>query len=367
MLSSNSLLQSDLNNQAISLESLLGNFAFKRLGELGLLQLAEQIMERQSIDLGQAHLLFRTSLPVLGKLVELHCHTYQREIVKNPLQVVKPLCYIPLAETLEKTGFVQTKSYFQMLLNEIYQTSELNQPLYITIDRWWGTFDLPTLLELIFELTQNNGTSCFLPLGPSTAEIKKLIKYSGKETVDEVITEEFFLTFTAAGINAIHGGIDFSIHSVLASIGFEVNLSQDLTKGREHALFGIQEQFNKGVLDIQEQRFLNSIAYIRDSILGSGKLCSWSPWISAVLDSGANPVDSPLGLELLSRIALARLFLADVASIVAPIYLMGTRLSSAALFFGANDLGFAAIDSQTADQLGIPRLGDISLSLAVAE
>ena len=79
-----------------------------------------------------------------------------------------------------------------------------------------------------------------------------------------------------------------------------------------------------------------------------------------MLDTPTSFRDGALGLEMLRIIALGRLLLPEVEYIRAPFSILGPKAGHIALAFGANDIGFAAVDSQSAKALGVLKLSQVS-------
>ena len=94
--------------------------------------------------------------------------------------------------------------------------------------------------------------------------------------------------------------------------------------------------------------FVDELLLVRRELAPAGKVTAWFPW--AVSSSST---------QLIRAIALGRLALRSVPRIRAPLSLLGPNVAQAALEFGANDVGFAAVDSYTAQGLGICPLSEI--------
>lgn len=78
-----------------------------------------------------------------------------------------------------------------------------------------------------------------------------------------------------------------------------------------------------------------------------------------LLDRSQPKEAAPLGLEIARAIAIARLVLPEVPLVRAPISLLGAKLAHIALYCGAQDLGYIALDMTAAEQSGLLRLQDI--------
>lgn len=93
-------------------------------------------------------------------------------------------------------------------------------------------------------------------------------------------------------------------------------------------------------------QFVKELLGLRESKLGKNPDLTWIASLEEPLDSFDLNSKKPLGLNVLTYIALARIVLGKSCNICAPLNLLGQNLALLAINYGANDLGFIAPEKQ---------------------
>jgi hypothetical protein len=248
--------------------------------------------------------------------------------------------YVPLASLLETLSRTDALAHARELIARCGEHLEQSLPLFLAIDRWSGGNSPKMLLELIAELvaTFTLGRKISI-IGPSTAELLALAAQN--ESAKAAALENLLQVFRDGGVHCVEGGSDLKVHRLATELGLNVAVGQPV---REVTTFA---------QDLWE---------LNQQLGASGLLAVWFPWSTTPLDGpitgSTGSKTEPLGLQLLQAIALARLLLPHVPRIRASVSLLGINMANLALAFGANDLGYAAVDSDTSRALGIARLSD---------
>lgn len=332
----------------------VGAFAERCLAEARVSEIAEKLLIESPLTIAEAeHLANAVALPVLAKLIEVTRAVVPRGV--GPLRI-RPVISLPVGQILVQDPTSALEKCQQYLANLSEQLA-VPGPIALTVDSWVGDFryqDVLTVLGQLAHFTPNDNS--FIPLGPSTVEIKELcqrIQFQGAapETLRELLGE-----FQANGVASIEGGCDLVIHEVAGALGFQLSMGQSVEKG-------IVEASDKQRPINFTRDFIETLFLIRSQLLPLRQVSVWFPWSQQILDRGSFCEDQPLGEQLLRAIALGRLLLPEVPFIRAPLSMLGAKVAHVATQFGANDLGFAAVDSQTAEVLGIARLSEVDKML----
>ena len=321
-----------------------GEFAFAQFQRTGVRPLAEKIHEGLPLAEDDAFRLGSLPLPLLLSLVAL-----QQERLEPPR--LRTVACLPLAKQLEQYGTHEAFRIGTAVLDALDRPETAVDCLYLTVDRWTGTFSPTTLIDILVRLTARPFRYLNVALlGPSTAEVKSF--YTEKKAGDQGIHPAAFLArLKAAGIAGLEGGSDLEIHSLALEQHLQVNVA---LKVATHAKDQDATQ--------RFATFVTSLFAIRD-ILGAHPDCrSIFLLTSSVLDSPSKSGTEPLAAEVLSLLAVARLTVPNIPYVGAPYCLLGAATSALARSFGANDFGFCAVDSQTAALLGIPRNHEMQLN-----
>ncbi len=312
----------------------------------GLLPIAEKAARGELFSREEAEILKDLRLPLLGKLVELQSTSLRN----HNSQELHPVFLFPLATLLEERGEEHAIIAAKAALEKLSLHISSRKKIYFAIDRWIGKFELPQLLNTFSAMFENNSINFqVIPLGPSTRELLEMLHLTEANSIEEFFSGEFFAAFRKAGIDSIQGGGDIEVLECAIKNEFSVALGQMCV---EKISINEEEKFQF------DSRFLDSIFAIREKLLGNDYFTTWFPWAPVPVGEESNLRVAPLAVDLLRAVALGRLLLPEVRYIRAPLSLFGIRLAHVALSFGANDLGFAAVDASTASGLGIIKLSD---------
>lgn len=316
----------------------LGAVGAKALHAAGFLAIAERLLAGDFLcDEDIRSLGSRAQPPVLAKLISI-VRSAQGDIWPKEIRL-RPVMLVNLAAALESGGAASAIDEFNKRI-EAVDTAGYSSEVFIALDRWTGDFDVEELAGLLSDLQGERLRERGLRiLGPSTPEIKTLINGRGLRRVAGGGAAEVLQLLKDAGIKCVEGGGDLNIHRVALNCGFSVSIGQRVD---------FEESGNNSGVTTLPMKFIEELLQIRRELVHSGRVTSWFPWA----------VDSS-GTQLISAIAVGRLALQSVPRIRAPLSLLGPNLAQAALEFGANDIGFAAVDSYTAEGLGISPFSEL--------
>ena len=318
-----------------------GSWMERQFGEHGLADIAAAVRSRTPLTISQADLLTRAPVPLVLRLAE-----------QSPTHVIedllRPVRFIPLAALLSENGSTRAlEECSASIENALEQTPEKSS-LHIAIDSWSFTggrhpVSYDAVLQTLAALRERFAPRVLL-IGPSTGELKSLIPESDSELND---ASNVLRAFRDAGIERIEGGNDLKIHASAVASGLQTTFAHNLVRSRMRR--------GDDAPRPECRSFLEELFELRTKLFPAYIPETWYPWSSVVLDHGQPKQEAPLGFEVLFAIALARLCLPEVQFIRAPLSMIGPRMAEVALQFGANDLGYAAVDADTADQLGLVR------------
>lgn len=334
--------------------------SFSRFTELAfekaaVVDIAQNLLDRRPLSFLQVeHLVNNVEPPVLAKLVEIVHSVTDVSGVR-----LRPLIFVPLAKILEQHGKDKALDIALLRINSVARGLSVNlSSVFIAIDRWHGNFERDELLEVIYAaLSQSALAEILICVGPSTSQLLKLEgNVSGEE--DRLSRLDIILAnLRMVGIGSIEGGSDIEIHLLAAARGFSLSFGQEVRRlasmrslGRGQDKAGKQAGFDNS--------FADCLLAISDKLAFTGKLNTWYPWAKNCVDSFCLDGGCVLGVQLLRAVALGRLLLPNISHVRAPLSLFGVKMAHVALSFGANDFGYAALDAETADLLGISRMSD---------
>ncbi len=314
-----------INTQAISktmnnsMLDICGEFSYNLLKKNNLLEIAENIFCLKSLNRSQAETLLNVPLPFLLKLAEI------RKPPPNT-DLLTPVLYLPLASSLEKSSSLVIAEVFS---EEIQLHLKTFKKLSIALDQLETKFD-----QAIFIETLENIFSKF----PKRLEIYSLSARTISTTPSP--NRKNFITFLQQYSNKITiNSLTPSELKLIKDAGFDIAYVQTLSSSTE----------NKKNRD---KTFLDQLSEIQKKL--SPNLESWQPQFNYELDKLPLQENAALGLEILSKICLARLVLPHTKQIKAPLSILGSKLANVALEFGATHLGFAAVDENSAKNLQLP-------------
>lgn len=339
-----------------------GRFAFAQLKDAQLLGIAAKICNGEELTAAEMRwLVTGVPLALLGKLVQA-CTEFPTP-AQRPR--IRPVCYVPLAAWLEEGGKGYALRMAKQTLSAVSRDISLNKRLFIAIDRWHGHFALEDLLDTTCELRLFDEFEFNLSvLGPSTLEIREMLQASAIDLDRQPSLLELLSTLRQAGITSVEGGSDLEIHEPAAALGFSLAVGQPFYSDEDDAVESLQLPLFAGERHNAERRritdrFLSDLLIVRSRLTRSGLVAVWFPWAGSSNTGHSNSL-AGISTDIIRSIALARLLLREVEYIRAPLSRFGRQLAEIALWFGANDLGFAAVDSRTAAALGICRMSLIS-------
>ena len=322
--------------------------------------MAEKIAALETLSLRDAGLIsHHATVPLLAGLVSLDAKVRNRG---TPHIRLRPLFYIPLAQTLEGGGFKGAADFVAARLLDLDRDIALEGKIIsVALDRWSGRFSFSELSQTLILIRDFELRGAKLQiLGPSTVDIAQLLD-SGEADGESDMSylEQVLTSLQELGISSIEGGSDLDLHREAALLGFDNVFSHELSlDSKAHA-----ELFSSGTLPRDSRtteftrEFLQEFTLIRSEVEPLGHLNTWFPWTAALLDHESGKA-IPIAVQVLRAIALGRLMFPEVPYIRAPLSALGLKVAHVALEFGANDLGFAAVDAGTERALGVARISD---------
>jgi len=332
-------------------------FVSQQLEQSGALILSEKLLSLSALDSGDLEILSRLSLPLLGKLVELT----EMDLVQKKIKI-QPAIFFPLAKLLETQSRNEIIEIFRTRILELKKDNTLPDSCLLVVDNWIGDFELSSFLDLLSSILGEVRSFLYLHLlGPSTADLKKI---TGKNLANgEISTTKVLAELKFAGVSSIYGGQDIDIFLEAAKQDFELSFEQDISSiPAWKEISSLPKPSGDGFFSEKGKRgtsFLSQLLFLRKHLLLSGKFQRWFPASAIPSSQSLVRSEQPLAVDLLRTIAIARLTLPEVSFVSAPLNYFGSKLAHVALAFGANDLGFAALDNETEIALGVPRIENI--------
>lgn len=341
MLSSSNLARNSLyspRDQSCA-DKAVSPFALKKLEQAGLGDFVARVLEEKPFSREQSLRLAQISFPLLFALAQLQ----PEKVVRAKL---RPLLFAAVQSELASNEISDVRDSLRLSLKNARTALGTDVPLSIAVDDWHsGNF--ARLLELLSALREDNVSI----LGPSTSELKLIAQHlEKKDTPQQAVAPSIFLELKSAGILSIEGGSDLKLHADAALHGFSLTFAHNLVRARlfQHTTGGAELHSSRSV-----ESFLQDIFALRESLLPTGALHTWSLWSSWLLDSSLPKAEVPLGLEVLQALLLAKLLLPEVPWIRAPLSLVGMRLAEIAGDAGVSDFGYVAADTESARRLGL--------------
>lgn len=338
-------------------ETVLTPFVRNALQRFGALSIAEQILSGTPLTLADAeHLAQHAPLPVLGKLVQLLPARFEHFTVR-----LRPVFHLPIAAVLEQGGEEGAALFATQRLQALESDLQLNTPIVIAIDRWSGKFRTEQLLGTLQHLAQRAPSNLrFTILGPSTVDLSVVLEQAqADERGDLGLLDDTLAGLRRISVHSLEGGSDLDMHQRACAQDMRVTISQELSvdyPDERDGRFRTRSREEIGRTDLSRE-FLQELFLIRRHILPSGLLTCWFPWTPTLLDETRGNA-LPLAVQVLRAMAIGRLVLPEVPYIRAPLSALGLKVAQVGLEYGANDLGFAAVDAETEAALGVARLSE---------
>jgi hypothetical protein len=311
-------------------EQSLGSFSLRYLSQANLLDIAEKLFYLTPLSLDETIRLCEAPLPALAKLVEIRRLT----IATSTNLRLRAVLYFPIATLLAEKGAESAIEALTVKLGKVASDiSSMQGPIYLVVDNWHAQGKFGELKALLLQIIKKPAINIPLQiLGPSTAEVKEVersLKNGSERDLSQLIN-----SFKELRISGIEGGSDFEIHQLSANQGLKLAFGQEI--------FGDK---------LSMHDFSVALLRVRDELSASKALQCWFPTLT--LDSDGYAGVSKEAVRLLKAIAIGYLSLSEVEFIRAPLTLFGPKLAELSASYGANDLGFAAIDSATSSEQGV--------------
>lgn len=329
---------------------------FDLLPALTKIRAGEDLSESEYIGLSRA------PLSLLAKLAELSA----RRSVPETIVSFRPVFYLPLAEWIEKLGEHKALERARDECSRI-AGPESYSTYFVAIDRWIGEFLLETLLRSVAEL---HGSAAvpghqLSVVGPSATELAEIRDWHAPDGDAQALASTLHV-MRSYGVRTIDGGTDLSLHEFAALRGFACAVGHDvsaLIEAAVHDPAAIDLDLESSARPLEE-RFIFELLDARARIGITGNLAIWFPWFRSAMRQYHRTTDEALGAPLLRILTLARIVLGSQVAIRAPISLFGRNLAQVALHFGVTDVGYVALNAAAAENLGVPRLSELSFLAA---
>ena len=326
-----------------------------------LTHVAEKIVAQETLSLRDAEQLAgNASLPLLVNLVALDSVTRNRSL--NAVRL-RPLFHVPIGQLLEERGYSACGDHIDARLRDLScDATSPNEPIFVAIDRWSGRFSFSELSQALMRICEfSSDVISFRILGPSTVDLVQMLESNdAKGESDSAYLEQVLMMLRELGVSAIEGGSDLDLHREAAMLGFETVFSHELaldSASRQELFLSADPNASDSRLTEFTREFLQEFLLVRSEIEPLGHFSTWFPWTASLLDHRSGKA-VPIAVQVLRAIALGRLMFPETPYIRAPLSALGLKVAHVALEFGANDLGFAAVDSDTERALGVARLSD---------
>jgi len=318
--------------------NLLGQNAYKILKQLDCDELVATILsdtDFPSANISVDHIttLFSLPLPLLSTLIQgfKQLHPHSASVIKRPLK------FVPLVALIEQRGMDETvKTVTQELQSLPYNFTKQPLKVSIAIDRWRGVAKFSSIVSTINAILSNKSIANIQFLGPSTADLSEIIASRNNSAEISTQVKELLFQLAQAGITRIDGGSNFEIHQLSAEAGFTISYAEDLSAHTQ-----------------KETSTVKQLQKSRNILYATGKMETWFPWAPTLLRRNA---DAPSFARVLRSLAVARLILPKTPYIKASTSLTGAAFAQITPHYGANDLGYFAIDAASAKECGIPLL-----------
>ena len=289
------------------------DFGVNRLRDHGLGSFIDKIISQQTLDREEAEKLLSLSLPLVMKLGELH-RMYSESDPKT--QLLKPVFTLEILsedsnEEFEKRIFA-INSQIDEFLTRCPEVKEVW--LAFSIIRFDDHF-----MDRVSRLRRRLNSKVRF-VGPTAGEIKAIPWI--KDADGELLLKRLMKSLLDTGFCSLDGGADLSILSTGCEAGLEVSVAQLIKAGL--------------------QGFVNELFTIKDTLGANPNFNVWTPRFKSVLDDLEPVPSSPLGVEILRAIIIARLALPHSVRIQAPVSLLQPKFAHVVTNFGVTDLGYVS-------------------------
>ena len=293
----------------------------------GLLEIAQRVLDHEPLDVTQvAQLLSNASIAGLMKLVNLAAPA--TEILPLP----KPLVHLPLEGWIRKTSPDEARDTAVRFLRAI-PFSEID----VVID-WFNYSDLQRLLDLSAELVRRRPGVRFI--GPSLEELVEWLESSsGKKAERGLVTstlDELLFALRRAGFYRLKYATDLDLLD-------KYNVLERLHDSGLMSVVATPVGGRAGYHEIAQE-----IVRLRERWSSRELIDVWLPSFERNQD-GARIRDAVVDMQLLRVLAVGAICLADVPVKRASSSFLSLEAMSLARSFGANDLGFGAVDETTSE------------------
>lgn len=298
--------------------------------------ICKQISAKEPLTPLEIGSLVNASLPQLLKCVELSKAAYGFKRTR-----LKAAFFAPLNKTIADKGgdfAVQTTT---SLIERMSQTLDAKATLYFQIDSWAGATPLELLLEILETILQSSNTSLKIEIVPPDTNELRILWRNSQQAINQYFSASFFARLSKIGIENIVGGDQHQILRLAATHNCRLSIRCDF------AYASSLEPFCETLIELNQASYRNNIS-------------SWSLQVDEPFQLRLNPTIT------FRALAIARLLLTDIDYIGLDLTLCDPPLLRLATLFGANDFGYAGIDSHTASSLGIPTLSEAEKITGIA-
>lgn len=305
-----------------ALQDILGEFAYQQLAKNKLHEIAEDVLAQTPLSKAQAKTLLKIKPPLLLKLTELRKSS-------SKTKLLDPVLYLPLCSSLKSSSPQTITEVFRDEIQTTLKTLQ-NKKLHIAFDDINSELDNCVFIETLKNIFAARTEKIEL-IGLSAKTILSLARKNQKDTIN-ILKQYSNQTLSANSLKSTE-------LKLIKDLGFNISYSQTISNVNR-------------TTKPREEYFINEIFELQKNC--SAELKSWEPQFNYKLDQLPLEKNAALGLEVLTRICLARLILPQLETIKAPVAILGTELANVAIHFGANHLGQAAVDDNSAKNLNLP-------------
>lgn len=298
----------------------------------GLLEVAERVAQAEELNRSQLiHLVQEATLPILMKLVSLN---NRRERIVHP----QPIIYLPIADWLTSSGLHNSIDLALKNLSQFTLTD-----LRVAVDRFNVSLLNRGILRVLKEVMRKRPGLQWV--GPSLESIiQEMQKDVGiSEEVDARDVDHLLWQMRQAGVTRLRPSRRQYYHALLEEPGLQQGVVTDLDVGHDANSI------------IEELLAVDALA------LNAGCIDLWMPGRFSIT-SGLRKKSGASDVELLRYLAIGSLVLRNVKYIRATTCYFSLQAVKLAPHYGANDLGFGALDTTTALSLDLEPIEQLTKS-----
>ena len=316
---------------ALNTKPRTGKFSLECIRRAGFQNISQKIIDREVLEEEEiAALLFEAPMPVLLKLVELRFGSNLRRIEPRPMVI------LPLSRLLRDNGKQAVSVYASAFLRSLEY-----KKLRVILDHVSVEALNAGLLEVINDVANCRSGLCLA--GPSVDEVSRSLRPVSLAEVNSRSysgTKKLLLDLRQAGVDELRASTRRASLNFLVDTEFPVSLRTNL------------DQFSSFDLLAKE------LFEINQATQEGMQIDIWSPGYSG--DCNLKLTPAIRDLNLLRALAVGACCLLDIPWRRASTLHLSLEAVEFARYCGANEFGYGAVDTATADFLSIAHFNTLS-------